>query len=48
MYYFIYNINTLDFYDKSNEEDVASRDELVNNVNKFLNAIVDYHNNKKE
>ena len=48
MYYFIYNINTLDFYDKSNEEDVAFRDELVNNVNKFLNAIVDYHNNKKE
>ena len=41
MYYFIHNILTLDLYDKSNEEDVAFHNNLLNNINNFLVDIVE-------
>ena len=47
MYYFIYNIITLDFYDKENETDVAFHYELLNNINNFLEAIVERRNKKE-
>lgn len=47
MYYFIYNITTLDFYDKENETDVVFHDELLNNINNFLEAIVERRNKKE-
>ena len=48
MYYFIYNITTLDFYNKENEEDVAFHDELLNNIDTCLKDIIEFRNNKKE
>ena len=48
MYYFIYNITTLDFYNKENEEDVAFHDELINNIDTCLKDIIEFRNNKKE
>ena len=48
MYYFIYNITTLDFYNKENEEDVAFHDELLNNIDICLKDIIEFRNNKKE
>lgn len=48
MYYFIYNITTLDFYNKENEEDVAFHDELLNNIDMCLKDIIEFRNNKKE
>ena len=41
MYYFIYNINTVDYYDPENPEQVAHHQDIINNINKFLQAIVD-------
>lgn len=48
MYYFIYNITTLDFYNKENEEDVAFHDELLSNIDTCLKDIIEFRNNKKE
>lgn len=39
MYYFIQNILTLDYYDKNNAEDAAFHDQLINNINMFLEDI---------
>lgn len=47
MYYFIYNITTLDFYNKENEEDVAFHDELLNNIDTFLADIVERRKTKE-
>lgn len=41
MYYFINNILTCDFYNKDSEEDVQFHDQLINNINNFLELIVD-------
>ena len=40
MYYFIHNILTLDYYDKEKEEEVKFHDQLINNINDFLEEIV--------
>lgn len=47
MYYFIYNINLLDMFKSSNEEDIKFRDELLNNINNFLFDIVEFHHRKE-
>ena len=47
MYYFIYNINLLDMFNSTNEEDIAFRDELLNNINNFLFDIVEFHHRKE-
>lgn len=47
MYYFIHNILTLDFYDKSNEEDVAFHNDLLNSINIFLSDIVKRRQSKE-
>ena len=39
MYYFIQNILTLDYYDKNNEKDAEFHDQLINNINMFLEDI---------
>ncbi len=41
MYYFIYNINTVDYYDTENAEQEEHHKQIINNINTFLQAIVD-------
>ena len=41
MYYFIYNINTVDYYDPENAEQEEHHKQIINNINTFLQAIVD-------
>ena len=47
MYFFIYNIISLDMYNRENEKDVAFHDELINNINAFLQDIEDKNNAKE-
>lgn len=46
MYYFIQNILTLDYYDKNNKKDVEFHDQLINNINMFLEDISKRHAGK--
>lgn len=41
MYYFIYNINTVDYYDTEDAAQEAHHKQIINNINTFLQAIVD-------
>lgn len=41
MYYFIYNINTVDYYDTEDAEQEAHHKQIINNINTFLQTIVD-------
>lgn len=41
MYYFIYNINTVDYYDPENAEQEEHHKQIINNINTFLQTIVD-------
>lgn len=47
MYYFIYNINLLDMFNSTIEEDIKFHDELLNNINNFLFDIVEFHHRKE-
>lgn len=47
MYYFIFNMVTIDTCNPDIEEDVQFKDQLINNVNEFLQLIVDKRQDKE-
>lgn len=47
MYYFIFNIVTIDTCNPEVEEDVQFRDQLISNINEFLQLIVDRKNHNE-
>lgn len=47
MYFFIHNILALDMYNADDEEDVKFHNELVNNINEFIELIIDKKHKKE-